>query len=340
MTSHNGEHQGFDIDVPVTNLDIRDDEDFRMDDDTGLYDDDNVSLDMNVFDGGSMSSQSLLDKVGSQFNKIFRSKNHSSGGGSYENIEMFDRNDPNRSRGSFANANDLENFNIDDLPEDGNKKRRKRLFIRSLIMAVVFLILVSLAFKFGIRGKPSDDNDKDTSDQINKGNSDNKDKQTPAAPVNSTKPINQKTVFSNGTHDFYSTTLLISLDGFHPHYISEENTPFMNTLLTGKGYGPPYMIPSNPTVTFVNHWTLVTGLKPIYHGITGNKFFDEATNDSFINTDPSSALQKKWWGGEPIWSTAEKQGFRTAVHMWPGSEVDLGQGLNPSAVDKFNQTET
>ncbi|KAG7756329.1 hypothetical protein KL911_001131 [Ogataea haglerorum] len=148
-----------------------------------------------------------------------------------------------------------------------------------------------------------------------------------------------KPILSNGTHEFYPTTILISLDGFHPHYVSPALTPFLHSLMIGKGYAPPYMIPSNPTVTFANHYTLVTGLKPIYHGIVSNRFYDAASHETFINTNDSVALQPQWWGGEPVWSTAARQGVSSAVHMWPGSEVDYGADLNPMEVDQFNKSE-
>ncbi|KAG7908990.1 hypothetical protein KL906_003221 [Ogataea polymorpha] len=148
-----------------------------------------------------------------------------------------------------------------------------------------------------------------------------------------------KPILSNGTHEFYPTTILLSLDGFHPHYVSPALTPFLHNLMIGKGYGPPYMIPSNPTVTFANHYTLVTGLKPIYHGIVSNRFYDAASHEIFINTNDSIALQPQWWGGEPLWSTAARQGVSSAVHMWPGSEVDYGTNMNPMEVDRFNKSE-
>ena len=37
----------------------------------------------------------------------------------------------------------------------------------------------------------------------------------------------------------------------------------------------------------------------------------------------------KWWGGEPIWSTAEKQGVKTATMFWLGSEAEVA-GARPS----------
>lgn len=49
-------------------------------------------------------------------------------------------------------------------------------------------------------------------------------------------------------------------------------------------------------------------------------------------------MQGKWWGGEPLWVTAEEQGIRTAVHMWPGSEAHI-MAVEPSFLDEFNGRE-
>lgn len=151
-----------------------------------------------------------------------------------------------------------------------------------------------------------------------------------------------KAILTNSTHDFHPTTILISLDGFHPHYISPKLTPNLNKLMHSD-YGAPYMVPSFPSSTFPNHWTLITGLYPSEHGIVGNTFYDPQLDKQFVNTDPKKGgLDPDFWqGGEPIWQTAFKQGINSAVHMWPGSEVP-GVGIDgggPLEVDRYNGSE-
>lgn len=141
---------------------------------------------------------------------------------------------------------------------------------------------------------------------------------------------------SNGTALFAPTTILISLDGFRADFVNRGITPNLQSFIKN-GVSPLYMTPSFPSVTFPNHYTIVTGLYPESHGIVGNSFWDPAMNEEFFYTDPL-AMQPKWWGGEPIWVTAEKQGIRTATHMWPGSEAHI-LGVEPSFVDKFNGKE-
>lgn len=141
---------------------------------------------------------------------------------------------------------------------------------------------------------------------------------------------------SNGTHAYRPTTLLISLDGFRADFLSRHLSPTLSAFVAS-GLSPRFLTPSFPSVTFPNHWTLVTGLYPESHGIVGNTFWDPNMKKEFYYTDPARSLGKVWWGGEPVWATAERQGLKSAVHMWPGSEATNGWGA--SYVDHFNGTE-
>ncbi|EAW14238.1 alkaline phosphatase family protein [Aspergillus clavatus NRRL 1] len=142
---------------------------------------------------------------------------------------------------------------------------------------------------------------------------------------------------SNGTALFGPTTILISLDGFRADFLKRGLTPTLNSIVTA-GVSPQYMLPSFPSVTFPNHFTLVTGLYPESHGIVGNTFWDPAMKEDFYYTNQSISMQPKWWNAEPIWMTAEKHGLKTGIHMWPGSEAHIG-GVDPTYLDKFNDSE-
>ncbi|PGH05900.1 hypothetical protein GX51_02681 [Blastomyces parvus] len=147
----------------------------------------------------------------------------------------------------------------------------------------------------------------------------------------------QPTILSNGTSLFLPTTILISLDGFRADFLNRGLTPTLNSFIAN-GVSPSYMLPSFPSVTFPNHFTLVTGLHPESHGIVGNTFWDPALGEEFYYTDPLRSMQPKWWTAEPLWVTAEKQGVRTAIHMWPGSEAHIGK-IEPTYLDKYNGKE-
>jgi predicted AlkP superfamily pyrophosphatase or phosphodiesterase len=145
------------------------------------------------------------------------------------------------------------------------------------------------------------------------------------------------TMVSNGTSLFAPTTILISLDGFRADFLFRNLTPTLSQFVQ-EGISPKYMLPSFPSVTFPNHYTMATGMYPEAHGVVGNSFWDPALEKEFYYTDPQRSLQPHWWGGEPIWVTAEKQNAKTAVHMWPGSEAHIDD-MTITYVDKYNGSE-
>jgi predicted AlkP superfamily pyrophosphatase or phosphodiesterase len=119
-------------------------------------------------------------------------------------------------------------------------------------------------------------------------------------------------------------TILISIDGFRPDYLDRNITPNMTAL--AKSGVRARMQPSFPTKTFPNHYTLVTGLRPDNHGITGNSMIDpRRPGQMFSLGDSRQSLDPFWWSeAEPIWITAEKAGIRTGTMFWPGSELGYG----------------
>jgi predicted AlkP superfamily pyrophosphatase or phosphodiesterase len=88
---------------------------------------------------------------------------------------------------------------------------------------------------------------------------------------------------SNGTHTFAPTTILLSLDGFRADFLNRGLTPTLNGFIRS-GVSPKYMMPAFPSLTFPNHFTLVTGLHPESHGVVGNTFWDPNTQKEFYYT--------------------------------------------------------
>src|SRR3546814_9317314 len=76
------------------------------------------------------------------------------------------------------------------------------------------------------------------------------------------------------------------------------------------------MNPSYPSLTFPNHYSIVTGLRPDHHGIVHNTMRD-AELGGFKLSDRDAVGDGRWWGGEPIWITAQKAGLRSATMYWP-----------------------
>ncbi|MCG2664916.1 ectonucleotide pyrophosphatase/phosphodiesterase [Brevundimonas sp.] len=149
----------------------------------------------------------------------------------------------------------------------------------------------------------------------------------------STAPVTQSPVVSAVATqaDRPDPVILISIAGFRPDYLGRGATPVMDGLVAGGAFGP--MRPSFPSVTFPNHYTLVTGLHPDHHGIVGNRFTD-AELGVFTMASKESGF---WDQAEPIWVSAEKAGVRTGTMFWPGSEVEI-HGVRPSRWEPFDQS--
>ena len=120
--------------------------------------------------------------------------------------------------------------------------------------------------------------------------------------------------------------VLISLDGFRWDYLDRPQAAKLR-VLAGRGVRAERMMPSFPSKTFPNHYTLVTGLYPENHGIAANVMLDTALGRFRTGNDPA-VRDARWFSGEPIWVTAERQGVRTATYFWPGSEAPIG-GVRP-----------
>ncbi len=132
--------------------------------------------------------------------------------------------------------------------------------------------------------------------------------------------------------DIKPTIILISLDGFRWDYPQKYSPPTINRLIKN-GVRAKWMIPSFPTKTFPNHYTVVTGLYPQNHGLVENSVYDFGTVFSMSRRD--EVQNPRWWWGEPIWVTAEKQGQRAASYFWVGSEAEI-EGKQPSIWRLYN----
>ncbi|KAH9933195.1 Phosphodiest-domain-containing protein [Epithele typhae] len=133
---------------------------------------------------------------------------------------------------------------------------------------------------------------------------------------------------SNGTHEFRKTALIVSIDGLRADYLDRGLTPHL-LAISKDGLRSKSMKPVFPTLTFPNHWALMTGLYAESHGIVGNNFWDPATGEEFHYNRVESTWVSRWWNGEPMWETAEKAGIITANLMWPGPPKTI-RGVEPT----------
>ncbi|MDE2280640.1 MAG: alkaline phosphatase family protein [Xanthomonadaceae bacterium] len=132
--------------------------------------------------------------------------------------------------------------------------------------------------------------------------------------------------------------LLVSIDAFRADYFDRGLTPTLAALAAG-GVHADAMQPSFPSLTFPNHYTLVTGLYPDHHGIVNNSMVDPVLG-KFSLSNRKAVSNGRWWdGGTPIWEDADAHGLRTATMFWPGSEADI-HGKHPDYWLPYNGSET
>ncbi|MFT3824868.1 MAG: alkaline phosphatase family protein [Chitinophagaceae bacterium] len=128
--------------------------------------------------------------------------------------------------------------------------------------------------------------------------------------------------------------ILISLDGFRYDYAEKHNATHLQQF--GKqGVHASSMIPSYPSLTFPNHYTLATGMYPAHHGLIGNSFYDPASQSSYSMGDKVKVADNYWYGGTPLWVLAEQHQMLSASFFWVGSETDV-KGIRPTYYYNFS----
>ncbi len=123
--------------------------------------------------------------------------------------------------------------------------------------------------------------------------------------------------------------VLVSLDGFRYDYAKKFGAPHLEAMAKAGVSTPDGMLPSYPSVTFPNHYTLVTGLRPEHHGIAAMEFYDPDRKAEYRYADDTKNSDGSWYYGTPLWVLAEQQGMRSACFFWPGSEAAIG-GVRPT----------
>lgn len=127
--------------------------------------------------------------------------------------------------------------------------------------------------------------------------------------------------------------VIVSMDGFRWDYNLMYETPFLDSL--AHAGVDARMRPSYPSKTFPNHYTMATGLVPDHHGIVANYFMNRKTGVKFSLSNPETKFDGSFYGGEPIWITAQKQGVNAGIVYWPGSDVEI-QGMRPYVYHNYD----
>ncbi len=121
--------------------------------------------------------------------------------------------------------------------------------------------------------------------------------------------------------------ILISLDGFRWDYVKRFNPPNLTAFIEN-GVQAKSLVPSFPTKTFPNHYTIATGMYPDKHEILGNSFYSYEKKAIYRLGDREKVEDGTYYGGSPIWVTAKRAGMVTASYFFVGSEADI-QGIRP-----------
>lgn len=134
---------------------------------------------------------------------------------------------------------------------------------------------------------------------------------------------------NSGVQQTKPYVVLVSLDGFRYDYAARYGATNLQALATEGASASEGMIPVYPSLTFPNHYSIVTGLYPEHHGIVAMSFYDPDSKKRYAYNDPVAETDGTWYRGVPLWSLAEQQGMRSACFFWPGSEAHIA-GKRPS----------
>jgi predicted AlkP superfamily pyrophosphatase or phosphodiesterase len=147
-----------------------------------------------------------------------------------------------------------------------------------------------------------------------------------AAPGNPNNPpdqIPEKLVNDRSQMD-KPYVVLISIDGYRHDYTVKYHPPTISAIASG--VQAKSLKPSYPSLTFPNHYSIVTGLLPTHHGIVSNFFYDKNRKESYSMVDGKAVRDGSWYGGTPLWRAASKNGMLSATVYWVGSEAAIDGG--------------
>jgi predicted AlkP superfamily pyrophosphatase or phosphodiesterase len=122
--------------------------------------------------------------------------------------------------------------------------------------------------------------------------------------------------------------ILISVDGFRYDYAKKYGASNLLRYAAG-GVAAEGIRPGFPSLTFPNHYSIVTGLYPAHHGIVDNYFYDRQKKKIYNKGIQSIVQDSSWYGGTPIWALAEKQKMLSATLFWVGAEAPV-KGFRPT----------
>lgn len=161
--------------------------------------------------------------------------------------------------------------------------------------------------------------------------------QRPAAPAQ-----NQPVIFTDHgpnalVQERKHYVVLVSLDAFRWDFAKKYGAKNLLAMAVHGASAPQGMYPSYPSLTFPNHYTIVTGLYPEHHGLVANSFWNAELTEKYSLSDRAQVENPMWYGGVPLWVLAEQQGMRSACFFWPGSEAAI-DGVRPTYYLHYQDT--
>ena len=130
--------------------------------------------------------------------------------------------------------------------------------------------------------------------------------------------------------------ILISADGFRHDFADKYHAENL-IRLSNQGVCAASMQPSFPSLTFPNHYTIITGMYPAHHGLVNNSFYDENKNASYSMGRRDAVRDSSWYGGTPLWVLAEEQQMISASFYWVGAEAAV-HGIKPTYFYYYNES--
>ncbi|HTN38318.1 MAG TPA: ectonucleotide pyrophosphatase/phosphodiesterase [Arachidicoccus sp.] len=130
--------------------------------------------------------------------------------------------------------------------------------------------------------------------------------------------------------------ILISIDGFRYDLADKYNAKFLLKMRSA-GVQATSMKPGYPSLTFPNHYSIITGLYPAHHGLVDNYFHDPIKKANYKVGNSPAVNDSSWYGGEPLWVLAERQKLLTASYYWVGSEAAI-DGVRPTYYYKYSES--
>ncbi len=128
--------------------------------------------------------------------------------------------------------------------------------------------------------------------------------------------------------------LLVSFDGFRYDYSDMVDTPNFDRI-RDEGVKAESLVPVFPTLTFPNHYSIATGCYSNKHRIISNTFYSKTLEKKYSMYDRNTVIDSSFYGAEPIWVTAEKNGLKSASYFWVGSEAI---GKTPSIYKNYDSS--